>query len=168
MGSLERVLENAPSGDSLILLADFNAHIGNDSKTWRGVVGKNGPTDLKSVSGLLLLDFCAHQGLSINTIFRHKGVHMCTWHQNTLGSNLIINFVVVDLGPHVQVKRGAELSADHHACPHVRSRCPGGRRGTLSPNGPCSVPPLLRCSVSVVAATPAPAGGHWRWGRLSS
>ncbi|KAI3370935.1 hypothetical protein L3Q82_023490 [Scortum barcoo] len=55
----------------------------------------------------------------MNTMFEHKGVHQCTWHQDTLSRRSMIDFVVVssDLRPYVldtRVKRGAELSTDHH------------------------------------------------------
>ncbi|KAK3511176.1 hypothetical protein QTP70_032221, partial [Hemibagrus guttatus] len=110
--TLRGVLEGAPTGDSIVLLGDFN-----NSDTWSCVIGRNGPPDLNS-SGVLLQDFCASHSLSItNTMFKHEGAHQYTWYQDTLGRRSMIDLVVVssDLRPHVldtQVKRGAELSTN--------------------------------------------------------
>ncbi|KAI3355554.1 hypothetical protein L3Q82_018389 [Scortum barcoo] len=93
-------------------------------------------------------------------MFEHKGVHQCTWHQDTLGRRSMIDFVVVssDLRPYVldtRVKRGAELSTDHHLVGGLQLPPPEedlshrfrGRLGTLSPSGPCSLPPLSTLAV---------------------
>ncbi|KAK3574423.1 hypothetical protein QTP86_006591 [Hemibagrus guttatus] len=52
-------------------------------------------------------------------MFKHKGAHQYTWYQDTLGRRSMIDLVIMssDLWPHVldtRVKRGAELSTDHH------------------------------------------------------
>ncbi|TWW62415.1 hypothetical protein D4764_04G0010620 [Takifugu flavidus] len=54
-----------------------------------------------------------------NTMFKHKVVHLCSWHHDGLGRRSMIDFVVMsaDLRPYVldtRVKRGAELSTDHY------------------------------------------------------
>ena len=44
--SLDKVVESAHTRDSIVLLGDFNIHVGNDSATWRGVIGRNRLPDL--------------------------------------------------------------------------------------------------------------------------
>ncbi|CAF3749773.1 unnamed protein product [Rotaria sp. Silwood1] len=124
MAFLDTVLtamESVPMKDFILFLGDFNAHVGNDSQTWNGVIGLNGDQDLNN-QGRCLLDFCATSGLSImNTFFQHKNIHKYTWYKTggSMAQRSLIDFVIVSQNlrravTDVRVKRGAELSTDHH------------------------------------------------------
>ena len=114
-------VESVPVTDSIMLMEDFNAHVGKDSKTWHGVIGPNGDRDLNN-QGQQLLDFCASGGLSImNTLFQHKSIHKYTWYKtgDSMDQRSLIDFVIVSDNirrkvTDVRVKRGAELATDHH------------------------------------------------------
>ncbi|VDP51763.1 unnamed protein product [Soboliphyme baturini] len=53
-------LSEVPNTESLILMGDFNAHVGADAENWNGVTGKNGPSDLNN-NGMKLLRFLCKQ-----------------------------------------------------------------------------------------------------------
>ena len=109
----------ATSSESLVLLGDFNAHVGIDNATWKGVIGQHGDPDINK-NGRCLLQFCATNGLCImNTFFQHKRIHKYTWYRDSLGQRSLIDFCIVSADlfstvSDVRVKRGAELSTDHH------------------------------------------------------
>ena len=56
-GFLEEVevaLGKATSSESLVLLSDFNAHVGIDNATWKGVIGQHGDPDINKNGRCLL------------------------------------------------------------------------------------------------------------------
>ena len=117
---VEVALAKATSSESLVLLGDFNAHVGIDNATWKGVIGQHGdPADINK-NGRCLLQFCATNGLCImNTFFQHKRIHKYTWYRDSLGQRSLIDFCIVSADlfstvSDVRVERGAELSTDHH------------------------------------------------------
>ena len=105
--------------ESTVLMGDFNAHVGTDTDTWKGVIGNHGVTGLNE-NGRSLLQLCCSNGLRImNTFFQHREVHKYTWYRPSMNQKSLIDFYIVssDLFSDVldvRVKRGAELSTDHH------------------------------------------------------
>ena len=137
LDDLDSGFARIPPTESLMLLGDFNAHVGNDTTTWHNVIGMNGDAHLNA-NGEKLLDFCAGHALSImNTFFQHKAVHKYTWYRDALAQRSLIDFIIVSsdlkrLVLDVRAKRGAELSTDHHlVVANIRccAREPARRRG---------------------------------------
>ena len=78
----QRTLDTLPVGDVVLLLGDFNAHVGklsSEDDDWREVRGLHGLGTCNE-AGEQLLELCAINNLTImNTWFKKKPVHLGTW-----------------------------------------------------------------------------------------
>ena len=76
---LRSTLMQVPRRNKLIVLGDFNARIGSDTKIWGNVMGKHGVGNINS-NGQRLLSLCSEFGLFVtNTLFQLKHKHKTTW-----------------------------------------------------------------------------------------
>ena len=113
----DAVLRVSPS-ESTVHMGDFNAHVGTDTDTWKGVIGKHGVTGLNE-NGRYLLQLCCSYGLRImNTFLQLREVHKYTWYRLSNDQKSLIDFCIVSSDffsdvVDVRVKRDAELSTDH-------------------------------------------------------
>jgi len=97
----------------------MNWHVEYDAGRWKGVVGNYGDADV-NVNGTLLFQMSWNVALFImNTFFQHRGLHKYTWCRDSLDQGYPLIFVQFQLTLlrsvlYVRVKRGEELSTDHH------------------------------------------------------
>ena len=83
------------STDKLILLGDFNARVGCDSVTWKGVIGGSGVGNYNS-NGLRLLELCSSHNLLItNTIFRLPTRKNTSWMHPRSKHWHLIDYIIV-------------------------------------------------------------------------
>ena len=105
--------------ESTVLMGNFNAYVGTDTYTLKGVIGKHRVTGLNE-NERYLLQLCCSNGLRImNTFFQHREVHKYKWYRPSMDQKSLVDFCIVSSNLFsgvldVRVKRGAELSIDHH------------------------------------------------------
>ena len=115
---LEALISTVSQSDKLILLGDFNAHVGKDHHAWKGVLGHHRIGKCYS-NGLRLLKTCTAFGLIItNTLFRLPTRNKTSWIQHRSRHWHLIDFIIVRSKDRQDVKVtksmcGAECWTDH-------------------------------------------------------
>ena len=118
----QRTLDSLPVGDVVLLLGDFNAHVGkwsSEDEVWREVRGSHGLGTCNE-AGEQLLELCAINNLIIlNTWFKKKPVHLGTWVHPATKQAYMIDFVIMkrdqlQLCADVRVYRSACCWTDHY------------------------------------------------------
>ncbi|KAF1010546.1 MAG: hypothetical protein GAK29_05048 [Acinetobacter bereziniae] len=114
---LREVLDECKPGERIILLGDLNSWVGVRRSATDKVVGPYGDVSVNE-NGDQMLNVCTEKGLFIsNTWFKHKLIHMYTWHRGD--SKSLIDFVVYDerlrkLVKDTRAMRGSECGSDHY------------------------------------------------------
>ena len=94
LDKVDVALQKVTSAESIVLLGDFNAHVGIDDKTWKNVIGSQGDSAITR-NGRFLLQVCATNVLYImNTFFRHKRIYKYTWYRDLMRQRSIIDFCI--------------------------------------------------------------------------
>ena len=79
--SLDTVIKLLPAkyGGRFLMLGDFNARVGNDTITWKGIRGGTIQSDEINVNGERLLDLCSHYRCKIANSFFVSKEGSWTW-----------------------------------------------------------------------------------------
>ena len=115
---LESVLDQCPSGDTLLVLGDFNAVTGTLRDGYEACVGPYG-SGTRNVNSSLFLDFAKSRKLRIaGSWYQRPEVHRWTWYPNTGGAPKEIDHILIStrwrLLRNCRVFRSAEFFATNH------------------------------------------------------
>lgn len=103
----------------VIVMEDWNAHIGNQERRGHGTMGKHGLECEINNNGQRMLDFCIiNQILIGNTWFNHKNIHKITYEVQGLEHRSMIDYITYTKNMRYAVNdvkaiREAELSTAH-------------------------------------------------------
>jgi endonuclease/exonuclease/phosphatase family metal-dependent hydrolase len=115
---LQKVVENTPKGDTIIILGDLNARLGKEG-SYRGVTGQYTPHQNTSGNGKLLCEFAVLNNMTImSTQFQYKLIHKGTWissDEKTVNQidHVMINSSKKELTEDVRSMREQNIDSDH-------------------------------------------------------
>ena len=90
----DALLQVSPT-EFTVLMGKFKEHVGTDTDTWKGVIGKHGVTRLNQ-TGRYLLQLCYSNTLrTMNIFFQHREVHKYTRHRPRVDQKYLVDFCIV-------------------------------------------------------------------------
>jgi len=116
---LQAVIDGGGAKDMTILMGDFNAKIGSDNTGYEDIMGTHGLGQMNE-NGERFADLCALNQLVIGgSIFLHKRIHKATWRSPDHRTENQIDHSCISRKfrrswRDVRVRRGADVSSDHH------------------------------------------------------
>lgn len=115
---LDTTLNSIPNNESVVLLGDFNARVGQNDVAWKSIIGKHSMGKMNE-NGERLLSLCATNNLVItNTLFQVKNIHKGTWKHPRSGHWHALDHIIVRQKDrrhirHCRAYRGVECDTDH-------------------------------------------------------
>ena len=115
---LRNVLLKTSSGDSILLLGDFNARVGNQHDAWPDVLGKHLLGNVNS-NGLHLLSLCSEFQLVItNSVFQQPNKYKGTWRHPRSKDWHTMDYIItrqseINNVKSTRARRGTECWSDH-------------------------------------------------------
>jgi endonuclease/exonuclease/phosphatase family metal-dependent hydrolase len=115
---LEQAYAACPSQDVKLVMGDANAKVGRKT-VHQPTIGKHSLHESTNENGIRLVNFAAGRQMTIkSTYFKHKRIHLQTWHSSDGHTFNQIDHCLID-GRHfsdvidVMARRGANIDSDH-------------------------------------------------------
>ena len=81
--------------ESTVLMGDFNTHVGKDTDTWKGVIGKHGVAGLNEKARCLSQLCYSSRLCTMNTFFLRRNLYKYTWYGPSMDKKSLTDFFIV-------------------------------------------------------------------------
>jgi len=115
---LQKLIQEVPAHDMLIVIGDMNARVGNNNTGRERYIGPHGCGSINN-NGERLCHLCEENLLVVGgTLFQHKTIHKLTWTSPDGRTSSQIDHIIINKKwrtslQDVKARRGADIGSDH-------------------------------------------------------